>query len=182
MDESATSSRWVRGAVAIAVVALSTALYLGWRWQATYVSLAQVVQQAIPYEVAMGNHRPTMIEFYADWCESCQAMAQDNYALEQKYGDRFNFVMLNVDNNKWLPELTKYRVDGIPRFIFLDAQQQVVGDAVGIVPQTVLEANILALLHGEALPYNGVKGSNTSSVSAPQPADATEPRSHSQLP
>ncbi len=179
MEHNAPTTGWLRWLVAIAIVVLSSALYLGWRWQSAHVSLAQVVQQAMPYETAMANHRPTIIEFYADWCESCQSMAQDNYALEQQYGDRINFVMLNVDNNKWLPELTRYRVDGIPRFIFLDASQQVVGDAVGIVPKNVLEANVLAMLQRQPLPYNAVRGGNASRVSAPQPADDTMPRSHS---
>jgi thiol-disulfide isomerase/thioredoxin len=178
MEQSTTADKWLKWTVAIAILVLIIALYVGLRWRADHISLAQVVDQAIPYETAVSNQRPTLIEFYADWCESCQSMAKDNYALEQQYGERINFVMLNVDNNKWLPELTKYRVDGIPRFIFLDEKQQVLGDAVGIVPKSVLEANLLALMNGQALPYNAVAGGNSSNVTAPQPAPAIDPRSH----
>jgi len=178
MEQSTTADKWLKWTVTIAVLVLITALYVGLRWRSEHISLAQVVDQAVPYEMAVSNLRPTVIEFYADWCESCQSMAKDNYALEKQYGERINFVMLNVDNNKWLPELTKYRVDGIPRFIFLDEKQQILGDAVGIVPKSVLEANILAMLSGQALPYNAITGGSASQVLAPQPAPATDPRSH----
>jgi len=41
-------------------------------------------------------------------------------SVEAAVSDSVNFVMLNVDNTKWLPEILKYRVDGIPDFVFLN--------------------------------------------------------------
>jgi len=99
MEQSTTPDKWLKWTVAIATLVLITGLYVGLRWRADHISLAQVVDQAVPYEMAVSNLRPTVIEFYADWCESCQSMAKDNYALEQQYGERINFVMLYVDNN-----------------------------------------------------------------------------------
>lgn len=124
-----------------------------------------VADKATPYLAVSENDRPTIIEFYADWCESCQTMAASNWQLEQKYGQQINFVMLNVDNNKWLPELTTYRVDGIPRFIFLDNQDHQIGDGVGVIPLNIMEENIQSMLIGEPLPHNNLVGnfSNTES-------------------
>ena len=48
-------------------------------------------------------------------------MAPDIQQLKDSYAGRVNFVMLNVDNTKWLPEMLNYRVDGIPHFEFLAA-------------------------------------------------------------
>jgi len=55
----------------------------------------------------VANGKPTLIEFYANWCS--QAMAP--IWLTAKYPDSVNFVMLNVDNTKWLPEILKYLVE-----------------------------------------------------------------------
>ena len=162
--ESASLNRTI---VAIVALVLSVVLFFGLQWSRQTVSLGMVAEKATPYPVAMANGRPTIIEFYADWCESCQTMAKTNWQMETTYGDQINFVMLNVDNNKWLPELTKYRVDGIPRFIFLDRQQNQIGDAVGIIPGNIMEANIKAMVAGQPLPHNNLVGnfSNTNTDS-----------------
>ncbi len=167
--------------VAIAAIILTAALFLGLQTQRNSTSLNAVAAAAMPIDVALSNDRPTLIEFYADWCQVCQAMAADALSLEQEYSDRLNFVMLNVDNTKWLPELTKYRVDGVPRFIFLDKTNQAIGDAVGEIPRSIMAANIEAAIADQALPYSGINGDRISSVTNPPTADISQPRDHGKL-
>jgi thiol-disulfide isomerase/thioredoxin len=142
------------------------------------VSLEAQAANAVPIDIAVRNGKPTLIEFYANWCTSCQAMAPQIAKAKHKFGDSVNFVMLNVDNNKWLPEVTKYEVDGIPRFLFLDQGQKILGDATGVIPRNVLAQNTEALIHHTELPYASLSGAKVSNFSAPQPADTTQPRDH----
>ncbi|MGD1861889.1 MAG: thioredoxin family protein [Leptolyngbyaceae cyanobacterium] len=138
--------------VSLAVV-LSVLVVMGVRTQTPAASLESLAAAAMPLEVALTNQKPSLMEFYANWCTSCQAMAGDMADLRATYGDRVNFVMLNVDNNKWLPEMLHYRVDGIPHFVYLDAQGEPLTSAIGEQPKAILASNLDALVEGESLPY-----------------------------
>lgn len=157
----------IRNAViALVAVVLSTALFFGLRSQTQVPSLDRLVAATVPYETALANQKPTLVEFYANWCTSCQAMAPMLADLEAKYSDRLNFVMLNVDNDKWLPELLAYNVNGIPEFVFLDAQGETQAIAIGEQPESVMAANLDALI--EQQPIEGIdQPGKTSSVTDP---------------
>ncbi len=164
--------------ITIVAVVLSVAIALGLQTKTTTVSLDALAERAVPLEVALGNGKPTLIEFYANWCTTCQAMAADMDSLEQNYHDRLNMVMLNVDNAKWLPELLSYRVDGIPHFVFLNPQGEAIASVIGEQPRTIMAANLDALIAGTALPHVQTAG-QVSAFNAPiVPDGQDDPRSH----
>ena len=176
----ATVQRLRNAAVAVAAIVLSVALVIGLKSPASSTSLAALAEEAVPLNVALQNGRPTVIEFYANWCTSCQAMASDMAALNKEYGDRINFVMLNVDNDKWLPEMTAYRIDGIPHFVFLNDGGETVAGLLGEQPQVVMAADLDALVAHEPIPYQQRQGQLSEIREAPAVTLQTGPRDHGQ--
>ena len=165
--------------VAIAAIVLSIALFLGFQTETNNSSLESQVKNSVPIDVAFNNGKPTLTEFYADWCTSCQAMAGDLAQIKSSYGDRVNFVMLNVDNTKWLPEMLRYRVDGIPHFLFMDESGETIAEAIGEQPKRILEADLDALIANNPIPYANQRG-QISQVEAKVRVtdDTTDTRSH----
>ncbi len=174
-----TGNRMRNLIVVLVAVVLSAALALGLRSPTPASSLTSLAASSISLNVALTNNKPTLMEFYANWCTSCQAMAADLNNLKQDYGDRINFVMLNVDNSKWLPELLNYQVDGIPHFVFLTSSGEAIASVIGEQPQSLMAENLDALLAETPLPHVRDRG-RTSTVEAPALTDAVndDPRGH----
>ncbi|MGL5032794.1 MAG: thioredoxin family protein [Microcystaceae cyanobacterium] len=168
-------------AIAITAIVLSVAIFLGFQTQSNATSLEAQSQQATPLELALANDKPTLTEFYANWCQSCQAMAKDLAIIKQKYGQKINFVMLNVDNNKWLPEVLRYRVDGIPHFVFLNSSGAAIASSIGEQPLAILEANLDALIANNPLPYAQTTGQTSAFEAKVKTNNQDDPRSHSSL-
>ncbi|BAF13301.1 thioredoxin-like protein HCF164, chloroplastic [Oryza sativa Japonica Group] len=142
------------------------------------VSLKDLAANATPYEEALSNGKPTVVEFYADWCEVCRELAPDVYKVEQQYKDRVNFVMLNVDNTKWEQELDEFGVEGIPHFAFLDKEGNEEGNVVGRLPKQYFLDNVVALASGEpTVPHARVVG-QFSSAESRKVHQVADPRSH----
>ena len=182
-SESATNNnnRLRNILLALSAIALSISLFFSSQTQTSANSLETQAQQSTALEVALSNGKPTLTEFYADWCTTCQAMAEDLAAIKQKYQNSVNFVMLNVDNTKWLPEILRYRVDGIPHFVFMNQTGEAIAEAIGEQPRPILEANLDALVAQNLLPYANSTGQVSQvdrSISAAKNSQ-DDPRSHS---
>ncbi|KAL9225000.1 hypothetical protein vseg_000973 [Gypsophila vaccaria] len=142
------------------------------------ISLRDLTAVALPYEEALSNGKPTVVEFYADWCEVCRELAADIYKVEQQYKNQVNFVMLNVDNTKWEQELDEFGVEGIPHFAFLDKDGNEEGNIVGRLPQKYLLENVDALARGkESIPHARAVG-QYSSAEFRKIHQVADPRSH----
>jgi thioredoxin-like negative regulator of GroEL len=175
---SSLSQRIRNGLITLAVIFISVALFVGNSTRNHQVSLAALSSHAIPLEEARSNGRPTLIEFYADWCTTCRKMAPLIASLEKELQGQVNFVMLNVDNSRWLPELNQFHVNGIPHFVFLDHQFHPLGSAIGEQPESVMRANLASLQQGGVLTGLLDNGSQSTFSPSVSPVRQPDPQSH----
>jgi len=180
------TERMVLAAVAAVLVVLMVWLRGGLHPEAP---LERLARQSPEFSVALADGRPTLVEFYADWCEACRSMAPAMERIERQQHGRMDVVLLNVDNPRWQPELERYDVNGIPQLEFFDAAGGSVGRSIGARSGAELEALTAALVDGTPLPQlagvgavsslpeaAGAEGAAPPAAALPPPPAA--PRSH----
>lgn len=110
-------------------------------------ALRDMAQQSVPYQTALSNGKPTLIEFYADWCTSCQSLAPSVSSFHQKYGSQVNFVMLNVDTPPGSQLIQPFQVKGVPQFFFIQSDHTLTKTLVGRVPEPILAQQLEQLIN-----------------------------------
>ena len=71
----------------------------------------------------LDSKRPVLVDFWAQWCGPCRALAPIVDALAEQYAGTARIVKLNVDDNPALVE--RYRVQAIPTLIlFQDGEEK----------------------------------------------------------
>ncbi len=155
MSQAPTSSRlgrWQRVVLLITSLLLAIALFLIRSGFGSQDEFEQLAQKSLEPEVALANGKPTMIEFYAEWCEACKEMAPSMIDIEQKFGKKINIIFLNVDNARWLDLIDKYKVVGIPYIVFFDSGAVQKGRSIGLRTADQIERLSDALIKGESIP------------------------------
>lgn len=102
------------------------------------VTLEEMAEETMHYKEALANSQPTVVEFYADWCQTCRAIAPTLAQFHQQYPE-VNFVMINVDHPHSSQAMRRYQVTGVPHLIFLRPDGTVAETLVGDVPKPILE-------------------------------------------
>tara|TARA_B100000965_G_scaffold203537_1_gene169899 strand:- start:89 stop:667 length:579 start_codon:yes stop_codon:yes gene_type:complete len=114
--------------------------------------LDQLAKNSLLPEQALSNGRPTLLEFYADWCEACKEMAPDMVEAKKQYLDKVDVVLLNVDNSRWSDLIDKYNVNGIPQLNYFDNKGEFKGFSLGVRNNSELNEIFFALINNSELP------------------------------
>ena len=123
--------------------------------------LDELAKTSLLPEKALSNGKPTVFEFYADWCEACKEMAPDMIELKKQTSNKVDVVLLNVDNPRWVDLINKYDVNGIPKLTFFDDKGVFRGFSLGVRKYSELNEIFLALINNSELPsFNELSNSS----------------------
>ena len=128
--------------------------------------LSSLSERSLSPELALTNSRPSIFEFYADWCEVCQEMAPDLIKLEAETENKINLVLLNVDNQRWIDLIEKYGVQGVPQLTFFNSEGMLLGSSVGFHSIDELKKISNSLIAKEPLQLTSKKNLKQTSLSA----------------
>ncbi|GAA0919156.1 thioredoxin [Virgisporangium aurantiacum] len=90
-------------------------------------------------DVVLGNDRPVVVDFWAEWCKPCVMISKSLVELAEEYGDRLVIAKLDADTN---PEAVRtYGVMSMPTLLVF-RKGEVVGSMVGARPKASLRKQI----------------------------------------
>lgn len=113
-------------------------------------------QSSEPVSIVGTNNKPSVVEFTADWCETCKAMARDVFELKKEYSNRVNFVVIDSEKVESQEIIEQFGVDGIPQFSLINKNGVVQGNLIGNTPREVLIRDLNALIEEQKLPFPGL--------------------------
>ncbi len=100
--------------------------------------ILDVTDQNFEQEV-LKSDTPVIIDFWAEWCAPCRAIAPIVKDLAEEYGDRVKIVKMDIDANPATPGT--YGVRAIPTILAFQGGQ-VVQQIQGARPKADFEAMV----------------------------------------
>ncbi len=87
----------------------------------------------------LNSDTPVLVDFWAEWCGPCKAIAPVVDELAEEYEGKVKFTKLDVDSNPQTP--MSYGIRGIPALLIFDGGS-VAKQVVGAVPKSALKKSI----------------------------------------
>ena len=94
------------------------------------MAITQVTDENFDDKV-IGSKLPVVVDFWAEWCGPCKAIAPALEDIAQTLGDRVKVVKINIDDNPSTP--STYNVKGIP-MLMLFKDGEVTATKMGALP------------------------------------------------
>jgi thioredoxin 1 len=104
--------------------------------------MAQVFTDA-NYNEVLNAGKPVVIDFWAEWCGPCRAVAPAIEELAHEYEGKVEIGKVDVDANTAITE--QFAIRNIPTILFFK-NGQLVDKHVGVASKAALAAKIDALL------------------------------------
>lgn len=95
-----------------------------------------------------GPSKPTVIDFYASWCQPCKQLEPLIEKAKSEYGEQVNFLTVNVDDPNNEQIIDQYGVSPIPTLVFLGPDGEVVTYSIGFSGEQSLNSGLKKILKG----------------------------------
>ena len=88
-------------------------------------------------EQVLKNDKPVLVDFWAEWCGPCKAIAPSLEELSEEMSNKLKIVKINVDENPSTSQA--YSIRSIPALmIFKDGEK--ISEKMGALPKSALES------------------------------------------
>jgi thiol-disulfide isomerase/thioredoxin len=108
--------------------------------------LFDLQQSSADISVVGKNHKPTIIDFWAPWCENCKLSAATLQSIEKQYENDVNFILINGDLASSWPYIEALGVDAIPHMAMISYDGVVETSLIGPIPKHIIQEDIDVLL------------------------------------
>ncbi len=98
-----------------------------------------VVEDSTFEKVVLQSPKPVLVDFWATWRKPCLMVAPIIDELAEEYGDRVDFVKLDVDENA--KTASSYAIRSIPTLLIFKNGEPV-SHMVGVRPKSELKQNL----------------------------------------
>ncbi len=95
------------------------------------------------FDTAVQGPGLVVVDFWAEWCVPCKAIAPVLEELAADYDGRLQVAKLNVDENRQTP--ARFGIRGIPTLLFFRDGTRV-DQLIGNLPKVQVRAKVEALL------------------------------------